>query len=90
MRSVKFSSLANELAAILTTSVKNKTLDVVSRRYPDLDKSQLGYTVVYRDELLKSYAGIILKYTNSNAFPVVGLCLPQPPNLQLKCLGGFY
>lgn len=69
LKSMKFSSLANEVAAIITASVRNKPLDAVSASYPDLDKSQFGYAVVDLNELLKSYASIILKYTGT--FPIV-------------------
>lgn len=69
LRSDKFSSLANELASILTILVKNKTLDAVSKKYPDSDKAQFGYKEMDRDVLLRSYAKIILKY--ADAFLVV-------------------
>lgn len=69
LKSGKFSTLANELASLLSNSVKASTLDVVTKEYPDLDKSKFGYEVVSQADLLGSYAGIVMKYVG--AFPVV-------------------
>lgn len=65
LRSGRFSALANELASILNTSVREATLDAVAQDHPDLDKFKYGYEVVSRDDLLEDYATAIVKYARS-------------------------
>lgn len=79
--------MANELAAVLNTSVVATTLDEVGADYPDLDKAKYWYEVTSKEELLREYAEVLVKGTE--AFPVVEGLASSSTLLTAEAVRGF-